>query len=130
MLFLCNFTLADDYKQNPENLVIVYYFHGNFRCPTCLKIEQHAKEAVEKNFKQELSSGKVIFKAINVDEKKNEHFIHGYQLYTKSLVISLVKNGNEEKYENLSKIWEYVRNKDKFFEYVKSKIIDYLKEIP
>lgn len=119
---------GQDAASGTEGVVTVYYFHGNFRCATCLKMEQYAKETAENNFKQELSSGKVIFKAINVDEKKNEHFIHDFQLYTKSLVISLVKNGKELKSKNLTKIWDYVGNKQKFYDYVSEEVNNFLKE--
>jgi hypothetical protein len=108
--------------------VIAYYFHGLSRCPTCHKLEQYSKEAIENNFKDELSSGKLGFKVINVEEKGNEHYVSEYQLYTKSLILSLVKDGREARWANLDKIWEYAGNKQRFLEYVKSKVADFLKE--
>jgi hypothetical protein len=114
---------------NPENQVVAYYFHGTFRCASCLKIEQYSREAIEKYFANELKSGKLVFKVINVEEKGNEHFVNDYQLYTKSLVLSLVKDGKEIKSENLAKVWEYLGNRDKFYEYVKSNVDLYLKEL-
>lgn len=107
--------------------VIAYYFHGNSRCPTCYRLEQYSKEVIEANFKNELVSGKLTFKAINTDEKGNEHFVNDYQLYTKSLVISLVKDGKAVKSKNLTKIWDYVNNKKKFFDYVTSEINNFLR---
>ncbi|MFH0855517.1 MAG: nitrophenyl compound nitroreductase subunit ArsF family protein [Candidatus Omnitrophota bacterium] len=111
----------------PGKKVIVYYFHGNFRCPACHKLEQYSKEAIEANFPDALTSGKLEFKAINVEERGNEHFTKDYRLYTKSLVISLVQDGKEVEEKNLGKIWEYSGDKQKFFEYVKSEINDFLK---
>lgn len=112
----------------PANCVIAYYFHDNFRCPTCRTMERYSKEAIEGNFKDEIASGKLIFKTVNIDEKENEHFVNEYGLYTKSLVISKVVGGREIKHKNLTKIWEYVRNKDKFLNYVTKEIKDYLKK--
>jgi len=111
-----------------ENNVIAYYFHGTFRCYTCTNIEKYSREAIEANFKDALQSGKLEFKAVNVEERGNEHFVNDYQLYTKSLVLSLVKDGKETQYKNLEKIWEYVRDKEKFFNYVTGEIQAYLKE--
>jgi hypothetical protein len=108
--------------------VVAYYFHGTFRCPTCHKLEQYSKEAIETNFKDALTSGKLQFKVINVEDNGNEHYVKDYQLYTKSLILSLVKNGKETKWNNLVKIWEYVGNKKKFINYVKSGVTDLLKE--
>ena len=72
--------------------IIVYYFHESFRCPTCRNLEQYAKETIENNFKKELAKGNLLFKTVNVEEKENEHFVKDYQLYTKSLILSLVKD--------------------------------------
>ena len=109
--------------------VIAYYFHGSFRCSTCRNLEQYAKEAIENNFKKELAEGSLIFKAADIEEKGNEHFVKDYQLYTKSLVLSLVEDGKEIKYKNLDKIWEYVRDKEKYMDYVKSQVSDFLKDL-
>jgi len=111
------------------NQVIAYYFHGTFRCDSCLKIEKYSREAIEQNFKNEINSGKLVFKVINIEDKGNEHFMNDYQLYTKSLVITLVKDGKEVKYENLKLVWEYLSNQSKFHDYVKSGIESYLKEL-
>ncbi|MEI8348951.1 MAG: nitrophenyl compound nitroreductase subunit ArsF family protein [Candidatus Omnitrophota bacterium] len=108
--------------------VYAYYFHGTMRCPTCHKLEQYSREAIENSFKAEIASGKLQFKTVNVDEKANEHFVGDYQLYTKSLILSLVQDGKEKKWKNLDKIWEYVGNKQKFIDYVKSGVTDLLKE--
>ena len=121
VLFVSNICFA------AESKIIAYYFHGSFRCPTCRKLEQYSKEAIEENFKDEISKGTLEFKTINVEEKRNEHFINDYQLYTKQLVVSEVEDGKEIRYKNLEKIWEYVRDKEKFFDYVISEIRAYLK---
>lgn len=116
-------------EDKPVAKVMVYYFHGTFRCPTCHKLEQFSKEAIETNFKDALASGKLEFKVVNVEERGNEHFVQDYQLYTKSLVLSLVKNGKEVKADNLSKIWEYVGNKQRFIDYVREKVSTFLGEL-
>ncbi|MCB4756967.1 MAG: nitrophenyl compound nitroreductase subunit ArsF family protein [Elusimicrobia bacterium] len=112
-----------------EGQIIAYYFHGNVRCPTCHKLEEYAKEALQTQFKNEIDYGKLIFKTVNVEDKGNEHFAQEYQLYTKALIISLVKNGKEAKWKNLEKIWDYVGNKEKYFNYVKEEVTPLLKEI-
>ena len=108
--------------------VVAYYLHGTMRCPTCHKLEQYSKEAIEDNFKNELRSGKLEYKVVNVEDKGNEHYASDYQLYTKSLILSLVKDGKEIKWKNMDKIWEYVRNKERFVDYVKGGVADLLKE--
>jgi len=109
-----------------DNKVIAYYFHGSARCTTCHKMEEYAKEAIKSNFPDELANGMLVFRAVNIEEKNNKHFIDEYQLYTKALIISQVKDSKEIRHKNLTKIWEYARNKDKFSDYVTEEIKNYL----
>lgn len=120
---------AQDSESSPAKYLIVYYFHGNFRCTSCLRIEQYTKEVTEQYFQEELQSGRVIFKAINVEEPGNEHFIKDYQLYTRSVVLSIIEKDKEAQYKNLTKVWNYLRNKQKFYDYVKDEINKYLEEL-
>ena len=120
---------ADSSTPAQANRVIAYYFHGNFRCHTCYTMEQYSKEAIEANFKDAHSSGKLEFKVVNTDEPGNEHYVKDYQLYTKSLILSLIKDGKEIRSKNLTKIWEYVSKKQKFFDYVSEEVNNSLKEV-
>jgi hypothetical protein len=108
--------------------ITAYYFHGTFRCSTCNKMEKYAKEVIEKDFKDELASGKLVFRSVNVESKGNEHYTKDYQLYTKALILSSVKDGKEVRSKNLDKIWEYVRNKKKYEAYVRDEVAAFLKE--
>jgi hypothetical protein len=131
LVFLGTTYLLDDARADSlqTNHISIYYFHGNMRCSNCNKFEQYSKEVVETYFKDEVASGKIEFKVINTEEKGNEHYVNDYKLYTKSLVISLVKDGKEVKFKNLEKIWEYVGNKERFFKYVKDEVTSFLKEL-
>ena len=119
---------SSDTASGESDKVIAYYFHGSFRCPTCQKLERYSKEAIEESFGPEMAKGSLEFRSVNVDEKVNEHFVADYNLYAKSLIISKVKNGKDAEYKNLTKIWEYVGNKEKFFDYVTGEIRPYLEE--
>jgi hypothetical protein len=111
----------------PGNHIIVYYFYGNFRCANCHRIENYTKETVEKYFNKQVQAGDILYKTVNVEKKENAHFVEDYQLYTKSVVLSLVKGGKEVKYKNLTKVWEYLNNKTKFEDYEKKEIKEFLK---
>ena len=104
------------------------YFHTTARCPTCHTIEELSARAVNLNFENELKTGKVVWRVINVDALENKHYNKDYQLYTKSLIISEMKGGKEVRWKNLEKVWHYVRDDEKFDAYVKDEITDWLKE--
>lgn len=114
-------------NSKPAHSIIVTYFHTNMRCPTCHKIEELSTQAVKSHFEKELSTGKVVWRVINVDEPENAHYNKDYQLYTKSLIVSEVKDGKEVRWKNLEKIWEFVRDEEEFDKYVHAEIQDWLK---
>ncbi|MDY6863855.1 MAG: nitrophenyl compound nitroreductase subunit ArsF family protein [Thermodesulfobacteriota bacterium] len=108
--------------------IVAFYFHGNYRCSNCRKIEQFSREGIEKFFSEELETEKLIFHIINIDLPENKHFISDYQLYTRSLIIAEFKDGKQVRWKNLNKVWNYLNNRDKFYEYVKSEMEKYLKK--
>ena len=102
--------------------LVVYYFHGNARCPTCYKLEGFAKSEVETDFADAIKSGKLEWKTVNVEEKGNEHFVDDYKLYTKSIIVSVHQNGKETSWKNLDSIWQLVHDQSKYREYIKNDV--------
>ena len=107
--------------------VIVYYFHGNNRCHSCMTIERYARESVEANFAKELKSGQIEFRSINADLPANSHYVKDYKLFTRSVIISDVIQGKEKRWKNLQKVWELLHKEKDFKAYVKNEINAYLK---
>lgn len=103
---------------------IAYYFHGTRRCATCKKLEAYSTEAVLTGFPDQLKSGLLEWRVVNIDEEENEHFVEDYQLYTKAVIISHLVDNKEVEWKNLDKIWNLVGDKDKFIEYVRAEMTD------
>jgi hypothetical protein len=101
-----------------DNVVIVYYFHGDTRCNTCRKIEAYTKEAIEKGFAKELESGRLVWKTVNVEEGDNEHFIDDYELSTRTVVLSNIDKEEEMRWTKLERVWQLVKNKEEFVDYI------------
>jgi hypothetical protein len=102
--------------------IIVYYFHNNMRCPTCYKLENYAKSEVESSFADAIKNGKLEWKTVNVDDKGNEHYNDDYKLYSKSVIVSTIKDGKESSWKNLDKIWELVHEEGKYREYIRNEV--------
>lgn len=65
-------------------------------------MEQLTQEAIMTGFPDGLKNGRLAWKAINVDEEENEHFIKDYRLHPKSVVIVDMENGVQVKWKNLN----------------------------
>lgn len=115
-------------KLTPDHIK-AYYFHGNYRCPTCRGIEKYSRSAINDGFPEELKNGLLSFEVINVEDPWNRHFIRDYGLYTKSLVIVSFAGDNRVNYKNLAKVWELTGSSEKFHEYVRNEVKAYLNEV-
>lgn len=102
--------------------ITVYYFHSNARCPTCYKLEHYAKSEVETVFAEAIKNGKLEWKTINVEEKGNERFADEYRLYTKSVIVSITKDGKELSWKNLERIWQLVHDEKKYRDYIAEEV--------
>ena len=92
--------------------VNVYYFYGKPRCTTCMKIENYTKSAVAS-----MNDKNVVFKGIDMDNSANTAMVKKYNLFTKSVIISKVKNGKEQ-WKNLDKVFLKVGNEQDFKNYI------------
>ncbi|MCP4262489.1 MAG: hypothetical protein GY774_34040 [Planctomycetes bacterium] len=106
--------------------VVLYYFHGNERCQTCIKFESFTEEAIKGAFAEQVNSGELVWKMVNTDEPANKHFVGDYELYSKSIVVVENRDGKRGKWKNLEKIWELVGDKNTFVKYIKDEVGTYL----
>jgi len=109
-------------SDEPEHKVIAYYFHGTQRCVTCRTIETYTEESLKTNFPEELEKGTLEWRAVNIEEPEYEHFIGDYELSTRSVILVEIHNGNPNRWKNLDKVWELVRDKPAFIAYVEKEI--------
>lgn len=63
-----------------EGRVIVYYFHGTVRCETCLLIEAMAEGALQADFLDELTDGRLLWHPLSADLPENAHFVTDFSL--------------------------------------------------
>lgn len=116
-------------SQKAGSKVIVYYLHTTARCPSCLKIEAYTAAEMTGPLAGPLSEGRLEWKVLNVDEPKNAHFTEDYQLYTKSVVISDIRDGKEARWKRLDKVWDYLDDQKAFMQYVDEEVRAYLKNL-
>ena len=107
--------------------VAVYYFHNTIRCATCMRMEEYSEFALQAGFPDELKSGKVEWKIVNMQMPENQHFAEEFKLHMSSLVIVRFKDGKPVEWRNLEKIWDHVGDIEDFLKYVQSHVKAFLK---
>lgn len=105
----------------PADRVEVVYFHRAQRCYSCYYAEDGIRYTVETYFADELASGKVTFKVINVADEENAAIVNKYEAYTSSLFINTIRNGTDH-IEEVTDIWLLIGNDEAFVEALRNKI--------
>ncbi len=73
--------------------VVVYYFHGHQRCPGCIRVENSLKEATLETFAEEVKDGKVVFRAINVEDLANIDLVERFSVTARHPVVANERQG-------------------------------------
>jgi hypothetical protein len=106
--------------------VVVYYFHGARRCPTCRGIQETIEKTIRERFGTETASAALSFQDVNIDEPDNKHFVKEFNLSFSSMVVSARKGKETFKWENCDKVWEHARDPSALTEYTDRQIRGYL----
>ena len=101
--------------------VDVVYFHRTNRCSSCIYAEDMTRATIETYFEEELNSGELTFKSVDVQDDSNAAIIEKYDAYTSSLFINSVRDGTDH-IEPVIDIWVVLGDNEAFAEVVKGKI--------
>lgn len=77
--------------KKPES-VIVYYFHTNRRCKTCLAIERIARGVVKDSYGD---NKHVRFRSINIEKEKNADLVERFEVAGSALIVSKGKKSTD-----------------------------------
>jgi hypothetical protein len=105
---------------------VVYYFHGQYRCETCLKIEAWTRAAVSEGFVREMKAGNLDLRVVNVQEEANEHFADEFKLAGQAVVVTEWKDGKAVRWSNLEAIWDHLESQQGFADYVRGEVAAFL----
>ena len=106
--------------------VLVTYFHTSTRCTSCLLIEEYTSTTVKTAFPGPLADGKLKWRLVNTDEPANAHFVKDYELFTKSVIVSEVRDGKELRWKNLDQVWHLLEDAPGFQAYVEKEVRSFL----
>jgi hypothetical protein len=102
--------------------LVVYYFHGNVRCPTCQSIESQAHETVQNSFASQLSKGEMNWKILNYELPVNKPLTAKFEIQMPVVVLAKMKDGQIDAWKRLDEVWALVGDKPAFAKYVRGEI--------
>jgi hypothetical protein len=114
---------GDKVESEPVNDgLVVYYFHGNIRCPTCRSIESQSHETVQTDFAAQLKSGEMAWKILNYEESAVAPLAEKFKLDKPVVVLAKMKSGQIEDWKRLDKVWALEGDKSAFTKYIHDEI--------
>lgn len=108
--------------------VDVVYFHRTNRCRSCIYAETGIRYTLETYFQKEMSSGKLTFKSVDVQDASSAAIAEKYGAYASQLFINTV-TGDTERIEHVTEIWQLIGNDEAFCLAVKNKVMQALEGI-
>ena len=126
-----NLNTEDIKSPNTEKLlkldkIEVFLFHTTHRCISCINIGKYTKQAIDNNFSEEVESGKIIFKEINIDLPENYELAQKFQASGSSLFVNVIREEKDNIEQDL-KVWMLIGDEKKFESYFKNKIENIIK---
>lgn len=106
--------------------VSVINFHGETRCPTCIRIGTLARQVIDEQFGAEQQAGTVHWDQLNYDEASNARFVKDYGLVSSTVVVTLWQDGREVKWKRLDAVWDHVADEPAFLAYVAREVSELL----
>jgi hypothetical protein len=113
-------------KLSKLDKIEVFLFHATRRCVSCINVGKYAKQTIDNNFGEEIESGKIIFKEINVDLPENYELTQKFQASGSSLFINVAREGKDNIEQDL-KVWMLIGDEKEFEAYFKNKIENIIK---
>lgn len=99
----------------------VFVFHATQRCISCINIGKYAKAIIEEKFSEELKSGKITFKEVNIDSPENFQMAKDYGVSGSALYINAIKDGKDNHEEDTT-VWRLVTNEAQMKYYFEAKL--------
>jgi len=105
----------------------VYYFHSNTRCPTCEAIELQAYSALKEHYANELATGEVAWKTVNYEEPDAIGLSEKFEVQMPVVVLARQQHGKVEDWRRLDRVWGLVDDPARFGEYIRIEIGEMLR---
>ncbi len=115
--------------QGPSPAVVVQasYFHSDYRCVSCLKIERWSSTAIQMGLSDSMKTGRLEWGTRNMDTPEGGALADKLGLTGKALVLMEMRGGKITRFKELKDTWKNLRDSAAFAGYVKTETVAFLK---
>jgi len=97
--------------------------HATVRCPTCTTMERLTRETLDESFKDEVVSGKIVFRKVNYEQPEVAAFADQFKVATSTVVLVNIRNGEIVADKNLAnEAWKLYTDEPAFKQMLKEQI--------
>ena len=100
----------DEPLASPDRVDVIY-FHRPQRCKTCICFEERIDYVIKTYFHDEIDSGKLTFKILNLGDKENTSITRKYAAIGSQLFINSIKDDIDH-INDIQEIWSWGCTKD------------------
>lgn len=108
--------------QRQDERLVVYYFHGNKRCPTCEAIESQAHALLETDFADELEQKEIVWKVLNYEQPSGSKLGKRFDVQMAVVVLAKMKGSRIVAWKRLDEVWGLWNDKPAFANFLREKI--------
>lgn len=108
--------------------LIVYYFHGDKRCPTCRSIEAQAFQTVQTEFAAQLDRNEVQWITLNYDDASGKELAQTFGVEAAVVVLARMKDGKVATWKRLDEVWGLVGDPPAFAQFIRERVAGMLSE--
>lgn len=120
---------TDDFVQNPAkisedapaNRLEVFYFHRTARCQSCTTVENYVRDLIEGRFAEEVRSGLIDFRTLNIDLPENEALARKFKATGSALYLNKITDGRDN-IEFYADVWRLFGNEQALKDQLEIKI--------
>ncbi|UUX93201.1 nitrophenyl compound nitroreductase subunit ArsF family protein [Methanoplanus endosymbiosus] len=109
---------ADTANSGAEKIEL-YHFYTDSQCYSCVVLGELANDTVQKYYKPELDSGRLVFAHINIDDEENSEISERYGAAGSSLWIGVYNSEGEFYKEDLVGAWYRLSDPESYSEYLR-----------
>ncbi len=120
--------VANQSDSTPRDELVVHYFFSSTRCITCRAIEEQTKQALLKNFDEQLREGDVVWRTLNYEDQANAEWSEKFEIMMPVVVLTQYKGGELANWKRLDEVWGLVNDETAFEQLIVENVEEMLVE--